>query len=551
MSKNTPGHDWVLSVPVKVGKLFNVTINPEKAVVNQPVQVDIRNEFGLEADGAKIWVTNKYGILYKFGDIQKNEIFSFSPDLPTLFFINVTAKEEEGYCDYVKVIEARHNMTVFGPYSDRYPDEPIVGDEILIRLQDEAGEPVPGATITVSGPEKIDLNTERRGSAAFTANNAGEHYITIEKSTPLYWSVNKTLYVHAKPTIKVTVSPETPSLGKEVKLKILTENVSGANITLTNPEGFVRVIRLSENNEAVFSVTSPGTYTVNVSHECCTGFTKNIEVYSSLKILIDPKKPAVGEDVTVTVVDQDGYAVPNAALTVRGKEEFTETTNQNGELKFKLTSREYAITAEKKDYKKASSEIAAYVRELSLSLNTPSVRIYEGDIHISLTEKDTKTPVPAKITITGERTGAITADNASEFVFKPEFADSYMVSVAKEYYEGSSESFVVEPVPLEIGTSLDEKNLTIRVTSEDKPLPSVDVSILTPNGKLNRITDDNGIVVVNLDIEGEGDYSIFSSNPPNYNSAEAAVKVIRNQQYWWAWLILIIILAAGVIMRRF
>jgi len=93
MSKNTPRHDWVLSVPVKVGKLFNVTIAPEKAVVNQPVQVDVRNEFGLEADGAKIWVTNKYGILYKFGDIQKNDIFSFTPDLPTLFFINVTAKE--------------------------------------------------------------------------------------------------------------------------------------------------------------------------------------------------------------------------------------------------------------------------------------------------------------------------------------------------------------------------------------------------------------------------------------------------------------------------
>ena len=451
----------------------------------------------------------------------------------------------------MKVIEARHNLTVFGPYSDRYPDEPIVGDEILIRLQDETGEPVPGATITVSGPEKIDLNTERRGSAAFTANNAGEHYIMIEKSTPLYWSVNKTLYVHAKPTIKVTISPEKPSPGKDVKIRILNENASTANITITNPEGFVRVIRLSENNEAVFSVTSPGAYTVNVAHECCTGFTKEIEVYNSLKILTEPKKQAVGEDVTIITVDQDGYPVPGVVLTVRGNEEFTKSTNQNGELKFKLISREYEITAEKNDYKKASSEITTYVRELSLSLNTPSVRIYEGDIHISVTEKDTKTPVPAKITITGERTGAVTADNASEFTFKPEFADSYRVSAAKEYYEGSSESFVVEPVPLEIDTSLDEKNLTIRVTSEDNPLPGVDVSILTPNGKLNRITDDNGVATLNLDAEGEGDYSIFASNPPNYNSAEAATKVIRNQQYWWAWLILIIILALGIILRRF
>ena len=223
MKNNTPNHDWDVTVPVKIGKKFYVNITPERAVVNSPVYVEIKDDLGLNVEKAKIWLGSVYGAKYKGAVSKKNEVFSFTPDRTGYFLIHIT-KEDEGYCEYTQQIEARHNITVYGPYSERGFDDPVVGDEVVIRVYDEENEPIPGVSITVSGVEEIYLNTDRAGGVLFVANKAGEHHIKAEKSTPPHWGFNKTVYIEAKPVLMITASPERPLSGDDVTVKVINEN---------------------------------------------------------------------------------------------------------------------------------------------------------------------------------------------------------------------------------------------------------------------------------------------------------------------------------------
>jgi len=553
MNNNAPYHDWEVNVPVKIGKNFLVTITPEKGVINKPVQVDVKSDLGLEVEYARIEIINIYGKQYKGGTVHKNEIFSFTPDITGKFLVVVT-KEDEGYCNYTKPIEVRHNLTIRGPYSGRHPDDPVAGDEIVIRVLDEENEPVHGASINVRGPEERYLNTDRGGGVLFFVDEPGEHYIEITKTVPPYWGVNKTMYVLAKPVLVIFASPEKPILGDDITVKITNENISDVNITLTNPNGFSMTLTTGRGSEVTFDSKLLGKYIIRADKDDYTSSTLEIEVNNLLKILTgDEENHVMGNNLTITVLDQDDYPVPNAVVTIKdseGKEE-VGTTDHKGEVEFILNSKKYKISAEKKDFIKAEAEITPLVKKLSLSLSTKKLRIDEGSIYISVKEDDTGAPVPAKITIEGERTGVEIEETSSGLTFTPEFSDNYRIFATKENYGGAKDSFVVESVPIGIDTVLDKKELVIKITTSGKPLQAVDVSIKTPKGKIIESTDMEGIVRVNLDEEGKGRYTVFASKPPNYERSEVGVEIIRNQEYGWMWLILIIILISLIVVWRF
>jgi len=550
MNKNTPNHDWEVSKQVKIGKKFYVTVNPEKAVVNKPIYVNVKNDLGLNVENVKICIGGISGvkyIKYKCATSKENEIFSFTPDHTGNFLINIT-KEKEGYCGYIQQIEVRHNLTVYGPYPN---DNPISGDNIVIKVYDEENEPVPGVAVNVIGAENIYRNTDQSGGVLFVINKAGEYHIEIEKSTPPYWGVNKTVYVQAKPRLLINVSPEKPLLGDDVAIEILNENASNVNITITNPNGFERMLTTGEENKVNFNVKLLGTYVIRAEHDNYTAATKEIDVFNLLKILFEPENPAIGDNITIIVLDQDSYPVPNALVSIKGKEEVVKTTDHNGEVKFKLKSRNYKIIAEKKDYINATASVNVIVKKLSLDLSSKKLKIDTGTIHISVTEEDMGISTSAKITIEGESTGFKVEKTASEFTFTPEFADNYRISAAKDTYDGAEDSFVIEPASMDIYTSLNKKEIVIKITIENQPLPYVNVSVGTPTGKTLTSTDDKGVARISIEKEGEGKYTIFASKPPNYESSEVGVSVIKNQEYWWLWLILLIILITGILLWKF
>ncbi len=555
---NVRNHDWELTVPVKVGKMFYVTISPEKAIVNKKTQIEVRDEYGMYVGDARIWIGNTAGTNeYRSGTTLKNDAFYFTPEHLGEMLIKVT-KMGEGFCQNSKVIEVRHNFTVYGPYSNRYPDKPVAGDEIVLKLFDENAKAVAGASVTVSGKEKIVyLNSDEGGGVIFVTNESGKHTILVEKQIPLFWDANLTFDVLPKPELTIKMSPENPIVGDDVTLKITTKNVSNIDVTITNPEGFSRTIRTDRNNQVNFDVKLLGRYIITAETEGYEALDHEFEVHNLFKILVEPKNQVIGDNVTITILDQKDYPVPNAQVTITGTAQNKETekldinTDHTGEISLKLNSKRYEIYVKKNGYDDFKGTITPIIKELYLNLSSKKLIINEGDIHISVTEKDTKSPIDAVIKIKGERTGIEIEKTASAFTFTPEFADNYRVYVTKDYYDPVSADFVIEPSPIKIDAKLEDKELVLTVTSNNKSLMGIDVIITTPERKITTVTGDLGIVTINLDDEGSGEYSILAGKHPNYESSEIGIFVNKNYSLWWTILIFIIIFVTGFIIWKF
>ena len=440
MEDNTLNHDWKLSKVVKIGNRFYVSLDPEKPVVDRKVQIDIKDGLGNSIGNAKIWIGSNQGIKYKGGTTHENEVFSFTPDRTGEFVLSIT--KDEGYCEYRETVVVKHELNVRGPYCSRSPADPIAEDELVIRVYDENNKPIPGVAITLKGHENIYLNTDQSGFVLFFVNKPGVYSVELEKNTPPFWSVNKTLNVRAKPPIVISVSPEKPLQGRDATIKILNENITALNITVTNPGGFSRTLA-AKNNEIKFNPESAGTYILNAEKKDYEDLNETLVVYNLLKILIE--NPVLGNDVTITVLDHHDYPVPDAVLSISGSDEaeFIKNTDHNGEVIFKLKSREYKLTAEKKNSITANAVITPRIRKLSLNLSSRNLTINEP-IYISVTEKDADKPVTAKITIKGEK-GFKHEETSSGFNFTPAAADIYEITASKEYYEIAKDTLVVKP----------------------------------------------------------------------------------------------------------
>ncbi len=447
MNDNTLNHDWEVTIPARIGNKFHIELEPEKPIINEKIQFKIKNEYGNCVDGAEVAIGNTNGVKYKSDTTGSDGIFTYTPEKTGDFVLSIT-KNSENYCEFKQTIQVKHKINVKGPYSSRYPQDPIAGDEIVVSVYDEKNKPIQGVTVIVkkTGTENLYLTTGDSGVAFFVANTPGKYYIELERTIPPYWSVNKTLTVRSKPLILISISPEKPLLEEDVTIKILNENLSDVNITIISPNGFSRTILTDQNNKIKFTVDRAGTYLVNAGKKDYEDLNETFRVYNLLKILIEEQDATLGSDITITVIDHNNHPVSDANLRIKSEEgdQFTRKTDYNGKVTFKLTNKEYELVAEKKDSINATAKITSRVKKLLLNLSSKKQVINEGSIYIRVIEEETGNLVPAKITINGEKTGFRLQEIAPVLNFTPSVADNYEVYASLEYYESAKDNFVIE-----------------------------------------------------------------------------------------------------------
>jgi len=219
-------------------RYFYVKTIPENAIINEKVDVDIREGNGKFVDGSEVWIGNIPGGMDKSEIVTSSAGFSFEPDRVGEFLLRIT-NEKEGYCEYTQIIEVKHNFTIEGPISVNHPNNPIAGDEFRIQVYNENKKPVSDAFIVINGPEYVMAWTNNAGVAIFNLNKTGDYVVKIVKNAPPFWTVNKTLHVSGKPGELKPDDPETfkildinyPSLNPAdtTEITLILKNVGSAD----------------------------------------------------------------------------------------------------------------------------------------------------------------------------------------------------------------------------------------------------------------------------------------------------------------------------------
>ncbi len=118
--------------------------------------------------------------------------------------------------DYIKVVS-----TVDWPPLNRRPPvvaqsiiTPPIGGTMLIRVPDENGNGVPGAALTVDGPERFSLTTGSDGCAILPAVQTGDYTITASKAGYIDHDGNSSVTAQARATTSDTAIPQLDALGQ-------------------------------------------------------------------------------------------------------------------------------------------------------------------------------------------------------------------------------------------------------------------------------------------------------------------------------------------------
>lgn len=180
---------------------------------------------------------------------------------------------------------------------------------------------------------------------------------------------------------------------------------------------------------------------------------------------VAPPAP-VNTNITVTVVDETGSAIPNAQVELSGASSVTGDTNGSGQVRFTdVLTGDYAASASAEGYQSSSRQSTM---EANIENTIPFVlkkNVAEGSLAMTVTVVNNQsTPIPnATIILSGPQSArAIAANGSTVFNNLPE--GTYSVQVSAEGYDADSQAFTLTPEELALSVMLTPKPTT-------KPLP--------------------------------------------------------------------------------
>ncbi len=348
-------------------------------------------------------------------------------------------------------------------YVEISPDEPGIGEEITVYVEDEDGDEFRGVSVKVTklggngvwdedDPAEED-HTDRDGEYVLQIDDIrafddepleGKYQIDVWR--PGYCKYTAVLDVGGAVTV-TGPSPADPAIGDTVTFTATTSNGdprAGVKASL-NIDGQLIQRHTTLDGTVSFTVSVPGRYDVvftggGLAEEIVT-FT--VAERDSPTITVNPAAPEAGEEVTVTVTaDGSPLAAADVRITQPNGVILAKSTDAQGQASFTPEAPgAYALTAAKDGYQDASA--TATVREKLLALDialNPAIPPLGGDVVLTATS-DGAVVAGAKVVVSGPAPQSGLTDERGQFAFSVDELGDYRIAAQKEGYALTREEF--------------------------------------------------------------------------------------------------------------
>ncbi|OYT27506.1 MAG: hypothetical protein B6U97_01360 [Candidatus Altiarchaeales archaeon ex4484_96] len=457
-----------------------------------------------------------------------------------LFVLEKKSGDEYGvYCRFMQSFTIGHYINI-----SIEPEKPKEGEPFKVEITDDNNQSVPFVLLTVSGPDKMVLQTttDENGVAEITLNESGIHSINAlrEGCEECANSVSKWFEVEGRGRLYLEIEPVTVEVGKNVVMVVTNEekkNIRNALVYVTLPNG--SKVGAKDTNTYGLSSYSPrftGEYLVSVEKEGYKSASKGFTAQNSF--LLDlPYELRLGESYNYTLRNQLNEPVDGALVLVEklnisrlnlsadrlyeGFKNYTPQLNESSPYR-KVSSGEtgtagsfnlsldmkgfYLITFSKMGYANATRKVMG-VNKLIAKLSSEEIKIGES-VTVSVYD-ELNNPLDAVISITSS-SKVVEIKEGSVLSYKPSSAGDYLIKITQAGYAGDGKNLTVLPYPVELDLKVEGIYLVINAKSQGKPLEDTKIEIITPDNKrVETHTDEDGIVELNLDaLDRKGNFTI-------------------------------------------
>ncbi len=304
------------------------------------------------------------------------------------------------------------------------------------RITDDAGHPLAGATLKLTGSRTASTTSDAGGNYAFEGLDAGGGYtVAVSKADYAFAPASRSFTdLSADARADFTGTPTIRSIfgvvvnANNSGLPGITVTLTGSQTatTTTAADGSYRFDRLPVGGSYVVKPTPPLGYV----------FTPASRSFNNLSA--DQYATFVGNyfeyGITGRVARSDGTGVSGVAVSLAGSKSATTTTDSGGNYAFAgiPSGGDYTVTPSKADYSfgPAARVLSALGSDQSANFTaTPGThavrgRVTEGSVGLA----------GVSVALTGSRTASTTTDANGSYSFNVEGGGSYSVTPSKKDY---------------------------------------------------------------------------------------------------------------------
>jgi hypothetical protein len=526
---------------------LSFTISPQFPLIDDKITITVFDEDDDELKNANVKITRlgdndewDYDDAYWRDETDSNgeveiklsEYHKFKNDPYSKYQVDVYV--EGKYCKVTKYFDTRRKLNI-----SEMPPTGFVGKSIKVRVVDDVGNPVQGASVTLSrvGFHK-SFKTDAGGYASFTLNETGTYDVMASKTNYVDSEI-KTLEVKVRGSIGISIKPKAALVGKEVKIVVTGSDgalLEGAKVLITKPDGTQESVKTTPSTGQIsYTPPSPGTYKVKVEEASHTPGEDSFTATNEFKITL-PDKVELNKDVTLIVKNQNGILVEGATVTVSGTT-IAGTTNKDGKFTFKLEKPgDFTVTVKKSEFKDGSARISIKGK-LSVEVDPEETEV-DKEVKIKVLDAQGNEIKDASIEI-NRPDGS--KETISAYEYTPNLPGNYTITASKANYEPATSKFKVKKLPLDLAVEIEDTTLKAIVTSRGEPLVGIPVIIETIFGGEELVTDELGMVEVTFVNITEPMNITIKVDQPKYEKKSVIEEVKPSGGIFSVWLLLIIL----------
>lgn len=402
----------------------------------------------------------------------------------------------DDYCKATDTFSVKHMLVV----SDPEPAIPQAGKSFRVRVTDEDGDPVRGAS-AVLNPGPIIRQTDYSGYAKFTIDTAGDYQLIV--TAPTYDdSPMKSIKITSAPTLAVTVSPSQPNIGKIVTITVKSGSagVGSASVAVTLPGGTSKVLTTKSDGTVTFIPTVSGIYSIDASKDAySTGTVTFIAISTFTVVVPDLSDKKTGDKITITVQDSSGNPVVAATVALVGTS-ISGTTDIRGQYSFNLPAAGAYTLRVTKDGFSAKEQAISLVGKLKIQLGATKAEMGDNVTVSALDDAGNKVSASIEVTLPDG-----TIQSIEGGVYVPKVGGNHSITVKKAGYTSASQTILVSSKSLVLDMTFKGNTLKVTATSHGRPVSDLTIEIKTPVDTKEATTDEMGIIEISA--KEDGDYT--------------------------------------------
>ncbi|HKG12984.1 MAG TPA: carboxypeptidase regulatory-like domain-containing protein, partial [Pyrinomonadaceae bacterium] len=381
-------------------------------------------------------------------------------------------------------------------------------------VTDDAGNPLAGTTIRLTGSQAATATTDSNGNYTFAGVGGGGSYTVTPAKADYGFTPGASGFTNLTADARADFKG-TPTIRSISGVIVASNNapLQGVSVSLTGSRT-ATATTAADGSYRFDRLPTGGTYVVKPKLLGYV-FTPDARGFSNLSA--DVRGDFVGTfveyKITGRVAKSDGAAVPGVAVALAGSKSATTSTDSNGNYTLLAPAGgDYAVTPSKADYSfspAARTFSALGSDQIAGFTATPGTHAVRGRV----TGAGGAALAGATLTLSGSRSATATSDANGDYSFTQLPSDgTYTVTASKANYAFTppSQTFAQPTTDKTANFAGALVNYTIsgRVTEGAPGLPGVTVS-LTGSQTATTTTDANGFY--SFTVKAEGSYTLTPS----------------------------------------